>query len=66
MNNLQLIGVSLLVIIWWVGVWGCIETVVHAITRNNPIHAFITYFSMAVFVLACFIVCPSLFTKIMV
>jgi hypothetical protein len=52
------------VIIWWVGVWGCIETLVHAITRNNPIHAFITYFSMAVLVLACFIVYPTLFTKV--
>lgn len=64
MNQLQLIGVSLLIIIWWVGVWGCIETLVHTFTRNNPVHAFCVYFSMAVFVLAFFIIYPSLFTKI--
>ena len=65
MNPLQLIGISLLVILWWVGVWGCIETLVHAFTRNNPIHAFCVYFSLAAFVLCVFVINPSLFTKVL-
>jgi succinate dehydrogenase hydrophobic anchor subunit len=65
MKELQLIGVSLLVILWWVGVWGCIETLVHSYTRNNPTQAFCVYFSLAAIVLGFFVVNPTLFTKVL-
>jgi len=66
MSPAQLVGISLLVIIWWVGVWGCIETAVHTVTRSNPFYSFCVYFTMAVLVLALYITHPSLFTKVMV
>jgi len=63
MKEIQLIGISLLVIIWWVGVWGCIETMVHSYAKN-PNDAFCIYFSLAAFVLAFFIFNPSVFGKV--
>lgn len=65
MKEAYLIGVSLLVIIWWVGVWGCIETLIHTFTKNNPAYAFCAYFSLAAFVLAFFIIHPSTFTQVL-
>jgi len=64
MYPLHLIGVSLLVILWWVGVWGCIETLVHAFAKS-PAQAFCVYFSMAAFVLTFFVINPSVFIKVL-
>jgi hypothetical protein len=63
MKKLHLIGISLLVIVWWVGVWGCIETMVHGYAKT-PHHAFCIYFSLIAFVLAIFVFNPSLFDKV--
>jgi hypothetical protein len=62
--RLQIVGLSVLIILWWVGIWGCIETLVHAFVKN-PAQAFCIYFSMAAFALAIFASTPDMFNKML-
>ena len=62
--RLQIVGLSVLIILWWVSIWGCIETLVHSFAKN-PAQAFCVYFSMAGFALAIFASNPDMFNKIL-
>lgn len=44
--NVLLIG--LLVVVWWMGVWGFLETLLHTYIKNMPL---VVYGSMILFVL---------------
>lgn len=59
-----MVGLSFLVIVWWVGIWGCIETVVQAFVKNGA-QAFCVYFFMAAFALAIFAANPGMFSKLL-
>jgi hypothetical protein len=63
--GIQVVGLSLLIILWWVGIWGCIETLVHGFAKN-PAQAFCVYFSLAAFALAIFASNPGMFNKLVV
>jgi hypothetical protein len=63
--GIQVVGLSLLIILWWVGIWGCIETLVHGFAKN-PAQAFCVYFALAAFALAIFASNPSMFNKLVV
>ena len=42
---------SILVIVWWVSIWGITEYVVHHINSKNPFRVFITYIGLLLMVL---------------
>ena len=42
---------SVLVIVWWVSIWGITEYVVHHINRKNPFRVFITYIGLLLMIL---------------
>ena len=65
MKEVYLVLLSVLLIIWWIGVWGCIETLISMHTKNNPMHAFCVYFAMASFVLLLYIVYPHNFRNVL-
>lgn len=65
MKEVYLVLLSILLIIWWIGVWGCIETMIYMHTKNNPMHAFCVYFAMASFVLTLFIISPTSVRKVL-
>ena len=34
---MQLIIISLLIVIWWIGIWGLVETIIHQYIKESPI-----------------------------
>jgi hypothetical protein len=42
---------SVLVIVWWVSIWGITEYVVHHVNSKNPFRVFITYIGLLLMVL---------------
>jgi hypothetical protein len=63
--RLEVVGLSLLIILWWVGIWGCIESLIHGFAKN-PAQAFCVYFSLAALALAIFACNPGIFNKLIV
>jgi hypothetical protein len=62
--SIEIVGLSFLVILWWVGIWGCIETVIQACVKN-PAQAFCLYFFIAAFALVIFATNPGVFSKLL-
>lgn len=56
--NMILIGI--LIVIWWVGVWGLIETCVQQFTNGNPLKSCVIYGSMVLFVILVVFLNPNL------
>ena len=56
--NMILIGI--LIVVWWVGVWGLIETCVHQIAKGNPLKCYVIYASMVFFVMFVVYLNPKL------
>ena len=54
---MSILLIGLLVVIWWIGVWGLIETVLADLIKTNPLAV---YGSMVVFVIIVVLVNPSL------
>jgi len=43
---LNILPLALLVVIWWIGVWGLIETLIHQYIRGSTAKAILVYSSM--------------------
>ena len=54
---MSILLIGLLVVIWWIGVWGLIETVLADLIKTNPLAV---YGSMVAFVIIVVLVKPSL------
>jgi hypothetical protein len=65
MKEVYIILLSLLVIIWWVGVWGCIECCISMVAKNNQLHSFYMYFGMSMFVILLFLLYPHAYKKVL-
>jgi hypothetical protein len=64
MKEVYIILLSLLVIIWWMGIWSSIDIIITMHTKNNPMHALYVYSSMAILVLILFIMNPNEFRNV--
>ena len=42
---------SVLVIVWWVSIWGITEYIVYHVNRKNPYRVFITYIGLLLMIL---------------
>jgi len=39
---MQVILISLLIALWWIGLWGLIETIIHQYIKISPIFVYIS------------------------
>ena len=58
MQNTIVLG--FLIVLWWVGVWGIIETVVQQLVKGSPTKAIFIYGSMVAFVILIIYLNPSI------
>jgi len=63
--TLDFLLVSLLIILWWIGIWGFVETIVHQYIKGDPIRALIVYSSIMAFVIVVVKIHPSILEKFM-
>ena len=49
-ENHTFFWVALLIIIWWVAVWGFVDTILHMFIKGSPQTALLVYGSLAVVV----------------
>ena len=54
---MEIILISLLIVLWWIGLWGLIETILHQYIKTYPIFV---YSSMIILVLAIVYFNPTL------
>ena len=47
----KILPLALLIILWWVGVWGFVETIIHMYIRGSNMKALFIYGSMILIVL---------------
>lgn len=55
---------SLLIIVWWIGVWGLSDLLIHSLSKNNTITKAIIYFTMILLVLGTVAIKPSMVNHI--
>ena len=58
MSEILLLG--LLIVIWWIGIWGVVETLIHLYIRGNTARALFVYSSMIMIVLFYVYLNPTL------
>jgi hypothetical protein len=51
---------SILVIAWWIGIWGLTDTIIHSITASSVLHKIIIYSSIILLVLGTVALKPSM------
>lgn len=56
---------SFLIILWWIGIWGFIETIAHQYIKGSPIRAIAVYTCIMAFVVVVVNVYPSVLNKLM-
>jgi len=61
---LDFLVVSFLIILWWIGIWGFVETIAHQYIKGSPIRALAVYASIMVFVIVIVNVYPSILHKL--
>jgi hypothetical protein len=49
-SNISFFWVALLIILWWVGVWGFVDTLLHLFIKGSPQTALLVYGTLAVVV----------------
>lgn len=59
-HRAQALGYSLLLIVWWIGVWGIADTVIHLVFKGHTLKELGVYLAMVTFVLALLFVKPDL------
>ena len=57
---LNILPLALLIVIWWVGVWGLIETIIHQYIRGSPAKAIMIYSSMIALVIGVVYLNPKI------
>jgi hypothetical protein len=56
---------SFLIILWWIGIWGFIETIAHQYIKGSPMRGIAVYTSIMLFVIVIVNVYPSVLNKLM-
>lgn len=47
----DILFIALLIVLWWIGVWGLVETILHEFIRGSVAKALLTYSSLIATVL---------------
>jgi hypothetical protein len=55
---------SVILIIWWVAIWGIADTVIHSVFKGATMKELLTYFSMIIFVLLIIIYNPEFMERL--
>ena len=56
----QAVVYSLLLIVWWIGVWGIADTVIHLLFKGETLKELGVYILMVTFVLCLLVLNPDL------
>ena len=56
----QILLISLLIVVWWIGSWGIIETIIHQYIRGSTSKALFVYGSMIIFVVLVVYLNPTI------
>lgn len=59
-HRAQALGYSLLLIVWWIGVWGIADTVIHLVFKGETMKELGVYILMITVVLALVVFNPDL------
>ena len=57
------VGYSLLLILWWIGVWGIADTIIHLVFKGHTMKELGVYISFVVIVLVVIFVNPELLER---
>jgi len=57
---MYLLGLSLLIVFWWIGVWGLVETFIQPLIKGSSLKAAIVYGVMILAVLGILVIKPDL------
>jgi hypothetical protein len=57
---MTVVPIAILIVVWWIGVWGLIETVIQPFIKNNYWSAISVYSAMIVIVLLLVSVYPQI------
>ena len=58
--KLKMILIGILIVIWWIGLWGLIETCIQHITQGHPFKSGCVYTFMILFVILVVFMYPNL------
>jgi hypothetical protein len=50
--NTELLFIALVIVVWWMGVWGLLDTILHFYIQGKPQRALVIYGLMVASVLA--------------
>ncbi len=59
-ENCNILLIALLLVLWWIGVWGLIETLLHQFIKGSTSKALLVYSSLIATVLAVVYIKPQL------
>ncbi len=62
-DRYKALGYSVILILWWVGVWGIADTVIHMVFKGETMKELGVYFFLVVLVLALILVHPELVSR---
>ena len=57
--NRETFLLALLLVVWWVGLWGFLDTLLQMVHKGNPMTSLVVYGSLIVFVSVVLFLRPS-------
>lgn len=63
LDRYKALGYSVILIVWWIGVWGIADTVIHMVFKGETMKELGVYIFMVVSVLALIMVHPELVSR---
>lgn len=60
---MYLVAISLLIVLWWIAVWGLIDICLHRFIKNKPYNAICIYIGIIVFVLLIVYLNPDIYER---
>ena len=61
--NTELLFLALVIVVWWMGVWGLLDTLLHLFIRGNTVRAIVLYSLMIVAVLVFVSIRPDVLER---
>jgi hypothetical protein len=61
--NTELLFLALVIVIWWMGVWGLLDTILHFYIQGKPQRALVMYSVMVASVLALVLFKPDILER---
>lgn len=57
--KLRVLALGVIIMLWWIGVWGLVETVIYPVIKNHYWRAIAIYSSMIAFIIIVVILSPK-------